>query len=254
MFSQLTSSLLEVPFPFISTDLIFAPCEIWVDTWVAESTCDFIRNQQQSSDPFFVWCGFSNPHGPFDAPEPYDRMYSPDAIPTPSTYEADVSDRPALYSKRQLDLDYDPERTGIRRLKAYYYGLCTMLDSLCGRIFAALRETGLWNDTLIIYTSDHGEMMGDFRMMGKAMFFESVIRVPLIVKPPQSFITKPSAPEVNGLVEVMDIAATILDYGQVKQPEIMQAESLHTLIAYSGEIDQSIRGQNVRLLRSETVH
>lgn len=209
----------------------------YVDSWVATNTVDFLQRQQDDDQPFFVWCGFLNPHGPLDAPAPYDTLYDPAQVPIPDTFLADVSDRPTFYADRQQAFRNDPDTGKLRRMLAHYYGLCTMLDDLCGRLVETLHDSGLWQNTLIIFTSDHGDMLGDFGMTGKSNFMEPTIRVPLIVKPPDD--TKTSATELDDsasqqassrLVEVPDIAATILDYAHVPRPSSMQAKSLRPLI------------------------
>lgn len=199
----------------------------YVDTWVTTNTIDFLHRQRDVEQPFFAWCGFLNPHGPLDAPAPYDTLYDPAQVPLPDTFLADVSDRPSFYAERQRAFRNDPDTDKLRRMLAYYYGLCTMLDDLCGRLIKTLLDTGLWQNTLIIYTSDHGDMLGDFGMTGKSNFMEPTIRVPLIVKPPQSI-----SRDCSQLVEVMDIAATVLDYAGVPRPESMQAASLRPLIEH----------------------
>ncbi|MEZ4861491.1 MAG: sulfatase-like hydrolase/transferase [Caldilineaceae bacterium] len=235
------------------------PFADYVDTWVAENTVDFLRRQRAAERPFFAWCGFLNPHGPLDAPEPYDRMYDPQAIPLPATYLADVTDRPAFYAERQRAFRNQPTGDKLRRMLAFYYGLCTMLDDLCGRLFTTLQETGLWDNTLIIYTSDHGDMLGDFGMTGKSNFMEPTIHVPLLLKPPHSANLESFEPgrRSSDLIELIDIAPTILDYAGVPIPDTMQGVALRPLLADSAagksqilceymSNDRSIKGKCLR--------
>ena len=219
------------------------PLEDYVDTWVMQNCIDFLQGREGNEQPFFLWCGFLNPHTPLDAPEPYDRLYDPAQISVPDTFSAEISDRPAFYADRQRKFRQMPSlqaaHTKIRRMLAFYYGLCTMLDDLSGRLFNALRETGFWDNTLILYTSDHGDMMGDFAMTGKANFMEGSIHVPLIVKPPRSNGNgKQSVPvarsRISDLVEVMDVAATVLDYAGLPRPKQMEARTLRPLIEGTG--------------------
>lgn len=211
--------------------------EEYVDTWVAENCRDFMRRRAGPSaqdQPFFLWCGFLNPHAPLDAPEPYASLYHPDDVPLPDSFLADVSDRPAFYTARQRNfrkLDRPAAEAKIRRMIAYYWGLCTMLDDLSQRLFDTLQELGLWDDTLVIYTSDHGDMMGDFAMTGKSNFMEGSIHVPFIAKPPQGDETNAAGATQTGLMEIFDIAPTVLDYARVPRPAPMQATSLRPLLA-----------------------
>ena len=218
------------------------PLDEYVDTWVAQNCIDFVARQQGSQQPFFLWCGFLNPHTPLDAPAPYDRLYDPDDLPIPDTFLANVSDRPAFYSQRQQRFRQEAPteaRRRMRRMLAFYYGLCTMLDELCGRLFDALHETDFWDNTLVLYTSDHGDMMGDFGMTGKSNFMEGSIHVPLIAKPPgaggdATNRVRNDQSRVGDLVEVMDVAATVLDYAGVPRPEQMEARTLRPLIEGNG--------------------
>ncbi len=246
------------------------PVEEYVDTWVAENTMDFIRHHANEEQPFFAWCGFLNPHTPLDAPAPYDQMYDPDTMPIPTTFLADVSDRPDFYAKRQNGFRNNPDKAKLRRMIAHYYGLCTMLDDLCGRIFDTLKAERLWDNTLIIYMSDHGDLMGDFGMSGKGNFLDGSIHVPLIVKAPadprldgvrsESNTKAKRAESVVGLVEHFDVAATILDYAGVAKPTSMSAESLRPLVEGNGagkaqvlceftENDRSYKGKCLRTTR-----
>ncbi|MCX5776863.1 MAG: sulfatase-like hydrolase/transferase [Candidatus Firestonebacteria bacterium] len=194
-----------------------------VDYWTADNTIDFFKRNQKSDKPVFAWCGFCKPHDPFDAPEPYASMYKPEDMKIPETYMMDLSDRPGFYSKRQLgDTNgFTPEV--YKRLMAYYYGLCTMTDDLCGKIFNELKKMGVWDETLVIMTTDHGEHLGEYGLFGKTTFLEPIINMPLIIKPAGG---KPKVGKTTDLVELMDVAPTILEAAGVPAPESMQAESL----------------------------
>lgn len=116
---------------------------------------------------------------------------------------------------------------------SYYYALVTLIDDYVGRLLAALSEHGLLDNTLVIYTSDHGEMLGDFAMSGKGNFYEGSIHVPLVISPPSGG----RAREHHGLTEVTDIAATVLDYAGIERPPEMTASSLRPVIE-GGEADR----------------
>jgi arylsulfatase A-like enzyme len=131
----------------------------------------------------------------------------------------------------------------IRRWRSYYYGLVTLIDDMIGKMMAVLDRRGLWDNTMVVLTSDHGDMAGDFNMMEKGNFYEEVIHVPLIVVPPGS---KGAQPSVSGLVEVTDVAPTILDYAGVPiPPQMAQAMSLRSLVEGSGEAREAVLCENV---------
>lgn len=185
-----------------------------VDYWSTENALEFLRSNE-SGQPFFLWYSLCNPHGPVDAPGKYASLYDPADIPLTEKY------------LRRPDRNDGLTEEIIRRWIAHYYGLCTMIDDLIGRVVAHLRESGLLDNTLIVFTSDHGDMMGDLGKFGKGNFLEEIIRTPLVVRPPQ-----PSAdPRTIGeLVELIDLAPTFLDYAGLPIPDTIQGESLRPLM------------------------
>lgn len=193
------------------------PLEEYIDYWIAENTIDFVRREH--GRPFFAWCGFCGPHGPVDPPAPYDTLYSVDDVTLPPNYSVTEDGGERVVS---------PEEDQVaRRFCAYYWGLVTLIDDMIGRIVAALEDRALLDNTLIIFTSDHGEMMFDFGRLGKGNFFEPVVRVPLIVVPPNGV---PDRDGIRELVEVFDIAPTILDYATGTVPDSMSATTLRPLM------------------------
>ena len=197
------------------------PFEDYVDYWMGQNTVDLI--EREHSKPFFVWCGFCGPHGPIDPPKPYDEMYPIEDVPLPPNYQVDQNGEHRATTPEQ-DLV-------ARRFVAYYWGLVSLIDDMVGRIVAALERTGQLGNTLILFTSDHGELSFDFGRLGKGNFLDPVIRVPLIVAPPGGG-TPPR--EVPGLVETFDVAPTILDYASAEVPGDMSATSLRPLVEGRG--------------------
>lgn len=203
----------SVPFPL--------PLEEYVDYWTAQNTIDFL--QRDHDQPFFVWCGFCGPHPPCDPPAPYDTMYSEDQVELPANYGVREDGSPR---------ETTPEQDAVaRRFCAYYWGLVTLIDDQIGRFVDVMRERDLTRNTLVIFTSDHGEMMFEFGRTGKSRFYECVIRMPLIVVPPGGLADGRS---VDGLVETFDIAPTVLDYCAAAIPEDMSASSLRPLVETGG--------------------
>ena len=208
------------------------PLEEYVDTWVAEQSMEFLA--YPGPKPFFLWCGFCGPHAPIDPPEPYDRMYPFDEMPLPKSR----SDSPPRSPKGKPAGWWGDDTSKIRRWRSYYYGLTTLIDDMLARIMALLDRRGLWENTLVILTSDHGDMAGDYNLMEKGNFYEEVIHVPLLVVPPGAGRAQPT---VSGLVEVSDIAPTILDYAGVTiPPQMAHAMSLRGLVEGGGEAREAI--------------
>src|SRR5690606_23644311 len=157
-----------------------------------------------------------------------------------------------MYDPAQIELSEKAKRgspTGrridpdiLKRWIAHYWGLCTMLDDLTGKVVDTLKRLGLWENTLFIFTSDHGEMMGDFGRFGKGNFLEPVIRVPLVVKPLKqgAGASGGSRAVVSDLVELIDIAPTILDYAGARIPSSVQGKSLRTALEGGGHGKEAV--------------
>jgi len=203
-----------VPFPL--------PLEEYVDYWTAQNTIEFLERDHDR--PFFAWCGFCGPHPPCDPPAPYDTMYPEGHVELPPNYGVHEDGSPRETS---------PEQDAVaRRFCSYYWALVTLIDDQLGRILDAMRDCGLLRNTLIVFTSDHGEMMFEFGRTGKSRFYECVIRMPLVVVPPGGL---EAGRQVDGLVETFDIAPTVLDYCGAEVPPEMSAASLRPLIEGRGQ-------------------
>jgi arylsulfatase A-like enzyme len=202
------------------------PAEEYVDYWVADEAVEFLHDPH--SDPFFLWCGFMSPHDPVDPPEPYDSMYAREEVGMPERRQ-DADDPASPKGQAEPWWGDDPEK--IERWRAHYFGLVSFVDDMVERIVETLRERDLLEETLIVFTSDHGEMAGDYNLMAKGNFYEEVIRVPTIVVPPGGS----GVDRFDGLVEVADLAPTILDYAGVPRPDVMPTRSLRPVL--EGERD-----------------
>lgn len=190
------------------------PEEEYVDYWIASEGIDFLK-RHKGSQSFFLWVGFCGPHGPFDPPRRYAEMYPINEMPLPKTYR----------QNRRFSLE---DTTLIRRCIAYYYAMITLIDDMVGRIQTALDENGQAENTILFFTCDHGDMLGDMGMMGKGNFFEWVIRIPTIVALPPGF--KQVSRRFHGLVETMSLAPTVLDYAGIQRPPEMTASSWRPIL------------------------
>jgi arylsulfatase A-like enzyme len=189
-----------------------------VDYWIAENTWNYL--DREHDQPFFLWCGFCGPHGPFDPPEPYASMYPQDEIPLPALLKKRQSG--VASDNRESRFDLPGGEDLMRKIIAYYWGMVSYVDDLIGRIADVMTKRGLWEDTLVIFTTDHGEMLGDFGRMGKGTMIESVIRVPYIMVPPAAA----GGRAVDDLVEHVDIVPTIMDYAGLPAAEELLGQSL----------------------------
>jgi arylsulfatase A-like enzyme len=166
------------------------PESLTLTSWIAEQCVEFIRYRRDTSQPFFLWCSFSKPHPPLDPPEPYYSMYRHSAIPAPVYGDWCDDGCPVSMTRWRQMQGYDQVTPEVlREARAAYYGLITQIDYNLGRILSVLTDTGLLRDTLIVYTSDHGEYLGDHRMGAKSFFHEPSAHVPFLLRPPLSWDT-----------------------------------------------------------------
>lgn len=180
--------------------------------FVASETIDFI--QQHKDQPFFCIAGFYAPHTPLNPPKRFVEMYNQTELPLPYMNEGENT------------LGLSDEEW--QKVKAYYYALITHVDDQIGRILQTLEDTGLREQTIVIFTSDHGEHLGDHgRIQKGAPGYDSCTHVPLLVSYPTEILSERKLPE---LIEAVDIAPTILDYCGIRIPPIFQGRSFRPLL------------------------
>ncbi len=207
--------------------------------FVAEETLSFLRRHDRRQ-PFFAIAGFYAPHPPLNPPPRFVEMYDPATLPLP-TRDAEEAEVPW----HGMDLTDEHWRT----IKAYYYALVSHVDDQVGRILDYLDESGLRDDTLIVFTSDHGEHLGDHGLIQKGPpGLGSCAHVPLVVAAPRS-VALPGGADLDveagervfpgrvlpgrvfpHLIEAVDLAPTILDYCGVQAPPFFQGRSFRALL------------------------
>jgi arylsulfatase A-like enzyme len=185
------------------------PVEHQVDNWVADRTCEFIENYR-SDQPFALMVSFPGPHCPYDPPIELADHYRSEDMPAsiPATDDSRLFRELVInMTKRPWNqVDYtDFQEHHKRQIRAHYAALVHQIDQGIGRIVAALNASRFREDTVIIFASDHGDFLGDYDLIGKHLFFEPSIRVPLIIKLPGIQATR----SVDSLVSLTDVTATI---------------------------------------------
>lgn len=160
--------------------------------------------------PFLHWISFTHPHSPFITPRRYWDLYDHDEIDMPRVppipvQELDTFSRWLHYAHAQDRMTI--EDAHVRNARHAYYGMCSYIDDKVGRIMDVLRETGLDDNTLVVFTADHGEMLGERGMWFKQSFFESSTRVPLIIRSPKGG----RSGRVSELVSLVDLLPTFMD-------------------------------------------
>lgn len=159
---------------------------------------ELIRWMDEQEDPWFAHVSFLRPHPPFVVPEPYNRLYAAEgaeAFRRAETRDAEMALHPylAFDLPRQSQASFlhgaqgpvcDWTSAEIAEIRAIYHGMITETDAQLGRIFDALRQKGLWENTVIVFTSDHAEMAGDHWSFGKGGFFDGSYHIPLVIRHP----------------------------------------------------------------------
>jgi len=219
------------------------PRELSDSSYFTEHALAYLKGRDRK--PFCLHLGYYRPHPPFVASAPYHAMYAPADMPAPIRAAT-----PAREAEQHALLDFYLRHTNqasffrggqgmaaamddaiIRQMRATYYGMMTEVDDCLGRVFAYLDETDQWRDTLIIFTSDHGEQLGDHHLLGKIGYFDESFRIPLVIK-------DPDAPDSRGHVEnafteSVDVMPTILNFLGGEIPNACDGRSLLPLMRES---------------------
>jgi choline-sulfatase len=203
-------------------------------TWCADKAIDFMQRDHNS--PWMFSVNLFDPHHPFDAPAVYLNRYldTLDELPLPNYTPGELDDKPpwqqrdhaGAYHGQWFGYDDFTEKDH-RLVRASYFAMCDLIDDQVGRMIDTLKATGQYENTIIVYMSDHGEMLGDHGIYLKGPFFyDGAIRVPLIV----SWPGKVQAQESDALVELLDVSQTLLDAVGIAHHPGMQGRSLWPLL------------------------
>lgn len=206
------------------------PLDLYYDRYVGRVASEHLERTTKDQ-PWFCCVSFGGPHEPWDAPEPYASMYAPDSMPLPKPRMRRDGHRrsliDALYESRETNPDLSLAE--VAAMRANYAGSVTLIDEEIGNLIDLVESRGQLEHTLIVFTSDHGEMNGDYELVYKANFYDPAVKVPLIIVPPEH-------PESNygrvldTLVELLDVGATLTDYAGALYPERAFGSSLRAQI------------------------
>lgn len=216
------------------------PEEFHYNTWIAERTNHYLKSYKEADQPFFLWASFFDPHPSYLVPEPYDTLYDPASLTLPQG-------RPGEHAANSpfLRFTQDPEPTlekyGLRGKwihglhshlqdrdalaadMAVYYGMVTCMDKYIGKILDRLEALGLAEDTLVVFTSDHGHYFGHHHLIAKGPFhYEDGIRVPMIVRWPGKVAPGTRSQAIQSLV---DLPASFLEAAGITPPARMSGPS-----------------------------
>ena len=198
------------------TPIDHVPKEAHYSHWVAERAIAFIEHDRAEAEPFFLMASFFDPHHSFGAPPEIRDLIDADAIPVPNTKPGELDEKPAQHRALSIK-SYNGTSPGfedytdaeIKEIRAQYAAMVASIDEEVGRILAALERAGQLENTLVLFTSDHGEMLGNHRQLLKGpQLYDDLCHVPLIARWPG---TIPTAQRIDAIVQWIDLSATILD-------------------------------------------
>ncbi|MBQ1930858.1 MAG: sulfatase-like hydrolase/transferase [Lachnospiraceae bacterium] len=224
------------------------PLEDYYDVYVGRKAKEYLE-QYDGEEPWFCHVSFGGPHEPWDTPEPYASMYQREAMPEPLPRVIDMTEeRPhgEFDTRSRLDKIQCSPETALE-IRADYCGGVTLIDKMIGQIFEVIRKRGEWDNTVVVFTSDHGEMNGDKGIVNKRNFFRSAMNVPFIVRTPKT--AKQCGGTVNeSFVNLIDVGPTLVELagGQISYQQCgrsvchaLDEDTVHRdylLGEYAGEI------------------
>ncbi len=216
------------------------PQEHVLASFVGDRAVDWLQNYK-GDKPFFLWTSFIEPHSPLFEDATWAERYKSAKMLVGPVVLPDLPDNAwgrylRTWIERIGTADFTPEM--VAEMARHYYGLISLVDQKIGDIVKAVEERGLGNNTWIIYTSDHGEMLGDHKLVYKNVFYRGSVRVPNIVRPPGGMKGRVE----EGLVESIDLTATMLDIAGAQLPTC-KGRSLVLLVKGKGHAREVVHSE-----------
>ncbi|MHC4564328.1 MAG: sulfatase family protein [Planctomycetota bacterium] len=200
----------------------YIPAKWHQTTWCADRAIEFMKEKR--SGPWLCSVNIYDPHGPFDPPQEYVDRFDIDSLPEPLFRESDLAAQQRLAGIMFQSKVKRPAYPDAKLTLAKYWAQIELIDENVGRMLEVLEETGQREDTVVIFTSDHGEMAGDHGLNKKGCrFYEGLVRVPLIFSQPGRF---KEGLRSDALVELLDIPPTLLELAGLRVPDTMHGKSL----------------------------
>lgn len=199
------------------------------ETWTVDRAIEYLRSRKDKEKPFFMWVSFQRPHAPHTPPKTFDDLYKPEDVPIDwDEYEAfensRLQNRPMIEDFWKVGaVRHDP--VVFQKAVCRYLALITLIDKNIGRILDVLEATGLNRETLVVFSSDHGDWAGKYGQLGKNLpAYDPLLRIPFIWRDPQR--SGDAGRCVNGLCSNVDFMPSILDRLGIAIPPTVQGESL----------------------------
>ncbi|NOU35286.1 MAG: sulfatase-like hydrolase/transferase [Kiritimatiellaceae bacterium] len=214
------------------------PARLHPTQWIGDQSVSFLNEQKESDQPWMLFSSFIHPHPPFVPPAPWHKLYRAPQMPlpfVPPEWESllmHVNHHQNRYKYRDRGIDQNLERC----MKAFYYACISFVDFQVGRIFQTLEETGQLDNTLVVMTSDHGELLGDYNSFGKRSMHDAAMRIPLLARWPGAFKAGAQCNHVASLVDLFPTftAAAGIDTGG------LQLDGENLLDVANGKSDRSM--------------
>ena len=202
----------------------------YVDGVMTDDAMAFLK-ETPDEQPFFLHVAWIAPHPPYFAPEPYASMYDPERLQYPEQNPPDAG-KPTAHAQTARDMgSLEAPEVERRRALAHYYGMCTLVDDQVGRLLGALEARGQLENTIVIYTADHGDYAGEHGMWGKSCtLYDCLVRVPLLM-------AGPGIPEgrcAEGMVQTVDVVPTLLGLLEMETPPNVHGLELQRVWAAGG--------------------
>ena len=232
------------------------PEEFHTDAWITERSLKRIRKNKEEDKPFFLWASYFDPHPPYLVPEPWASMYDPRDITVPQVRHGEHSNNPPHLQKTQIEspdftdlqeacpwnhgcCSHLQDRESLAKDIAVYYGMVSMMDHYIGKLLDGLEKMGLADNTLIVFTTDHGHYYGHHGLNAKGPFhYEDGIRVPFIVRWPDRI---PAGQESGALQSLVDVPVSLLTAAGITVPPIMQGvDQLPVWLAEKDEVRKNV--------------
>jgi uncharacterized sulfatase len=222
------------------------------DNWIAETTNHLLEEYLNNNEPFFLWASFFDPHPPYFAPAPWDTMYDPEALTLPAVTPGEHERNPPHFQLTQQEkpdfsaykesgyhnqgfMSHLKEQATLKKDMAVYYGMISLMDKYIGRILDKLEDLGLADNTVVVFTTDHGHLFGQHGLVAKGAFhYEDLLKIPMIVKYPGHV---PAGERSDALQSLVDLAPTFLSMTGIPVPRKMTGVDQSEV--WKGNRDQS---------------
>ena len=188
--------------PNVSPYTVIGDQKTYTTDWLTDKTIEFIKRSR--NQPFFFMVSIPDPHTPFTVREPYMTMYDPEDMIVPKTFQESSPDNK---KKRQKNIEV------LKRNKAHYCGLVKCIDDNIGRILDCLKENQILDETIIVFTTDHGEYMGEHGLYAKNQWYRTAYQIPFLVRWPQEI---KGGTAIKNFVSNVDVQQTLLGLMDIK--------------------------------------